>query len=219
MPVATTGWLDPGCWAVITRSQPSSAISSATVRILRSCPSSAGAGTRTSRRVALPADLRRRRHQHRHRRQPGPSGRREITTAARRIESQRVDHGGEPPTGAGPDHRIEYREGVDRGLQIVRSGADHRAQGVRRDDLGGSVVRGGPGGLPGSGRTDQDHQRRVRKGRGDGHRLSVAPSWWYRAGGELVGSRTTTLQVFAQSNSFPHPVAGVTALNRSLSRF
>jgi len=95
----------------------------------------------------------------RHRSKPRSSGEIHRGAPAYRIQTQRVDHGGQATPDPGGHDGIQDGKGVAGGIQIALAGADDGTQCIRGDDLGCREALPGPGGLPGTGRADEHDQR------------------------------------------------------------
>ena len=88
-------------------------------------------------------------------------GERQVATAPRRVQAQRVHHGGQAAAQPGRDYLVEQGESVGRRIQVVLAAAHQCAQPVRRDHLVRTVMLRRPGRLPGPGHPDQHNQRRI----------------------------------------------------------
>ena len=118
-----------------------------------------GCGHRhVARRVPAPAGGVRGVEDDRDRGQPGLARPRQPAEPTFGVGAERVDDGRQTATQPRGDDRLQQREGVVGGVQVVRAAADDGAERVRGDDLSGAVVRRRPGGLAGARRPDQDDQ-------------------------------------------------------------
>ena len=153
-----------------TWSQPSSSASATRLRTRRSCSVITGAGTGRSRsRLRCRQSAARGVHDHQHGGQPGRPGQPQVVVAPVGVQTEGVDHGGQPAPGPGGDDLVEQVEGLGRRVQVGRSAADDCPQRVGGDDLGGPEPGRGPGRLARSRRAGQHDHGRVGQP-GHGHR-------------------------------------------------
>ena len=109
-----------------------------------------------------------------------PAGQGEVGGPPLRVQAEGVDDGEQAPGEPAIDDEVEHREGVGAGPLVVPGHADQRPQGVRRHDLLGTEVRGGPGGLARSRRSDQHDQAVGGQAHGASlaHVLPAAAVYW-----------------------------------------
>jgi hypothetical protein len=101
--------------------------------------------------------------QHGHGRQPGLPGGLELGAPPRRVEAERVDHGGQAALQPGRDDLVKQGERVRRGVQVMLTAAGDAAKLVGGHDFLRPVPGPRPGRLSRAGRADQHDERGVRQ--------------------------------------------------------